>query len=215
MAKKESRIPINKLEGVLKENIVTVPMRGNEEVNITIRRTLPLKDMMQFVENVVSSCVDAETATYTPEIKDFAIRSEILTTYANFNLPSNVEKQYELVYCTDVLCQVMEHINNKQLHEIELAIEDRIEHEVKMIETVLAAKTNEMMMRIEAMVEQFEAAFGGINGDDFNGVVKKLSEMESMTEESIAKAVLDVQRGADDTMDNEPDKVLSFHKGDK
>lgn len=215
MAKKESRVSINKLESVLKENIVVVPMCGNKDVNITIRRTLPLKDMMQFVENVVSSCVDAETASYTPEIKEFAIRSEILTTYANFNLPSNVEKQYELLYCTDVLCQVMEHINNKQLHEIEAAIDARIDHEVKMIETVLAAKTNEMMLRIEAMVDQFEAAFGGINSDDFNGVMKKLSDMDSMTEESIAKAVLDVQRREIDAKANEVDKVISFPKGDK
>ena len=215
MAKKESRISINKLESVLKENIVVVPMRGNEDVNIIIRRTLPLKDMMQFVENVVSSCVDAETASYTPEIKEFAIRSEILTTYANFNLPSNVEKQYELLYCTDVLCQVMEHINNKQLHEIEVAIDARIDHEVKMIETVLAAKTNEMMLRIEAMVEQFEDAFGGINSDDFNGIVKKLSEMDSMTEESIANAVLDVQRSEIEAKANESEKVISFPKGDK
>ena len=68
MAKKESRISINKLESVLKENVVVVPMRDNEDVSITIRRTLPLKDMMQFVENVVSSCVDAQTASYTPEV---------------------------------------------------------------------------------------------------------------------------------------------------
>ena len=111
MAKKESRISINKLESVVKENVVSIPMNGAEDVTITIRRTLPLKDMMQFVENVVSSCVNAQAASYTPEIKEFVIRSEILTTYANFNLPSNVEKQYELVYGTDVVVQVMEYIN--------------------------------------------------------------------------------------------------------
>lgn len=214
MAKKESRISINKLESVMKENTVVVPMHGNEDVNITIRRTLPLKDMMQFVENVVSSCVDAQNASYAPEIKEFAIRSEILTTYANFNLPSNVEKQYDLLYCTDVLCQVMEHINRKQIHEIEVAIDARIDHEVKMIEAVLAAKTNEMMLRIEAMVEQFETTFGSINSDDFNGVVKKLSEMGTMTEESIAKAVLDVQRSNLEAA-GETDKVISFPKNEK
>ena len=215
MAKKESRISINKLESVMKENVILVPMKGSEDIDITIRHTLPLKDMMQFVENVVSSCVNAETATYTPEIKEFAIRSEILTTYANFNLPSNVEKQYELLYCTDVLCQVMDHINNKQLHEIEVAIDERISHEVKMIETVLAAKTNEMMLRIENMVEQFETVFGGINNEDFNGVMKKLSEMGSMTEESIAKAVLDVQRDEVESVSAETVNVISFPKENK
>lgn len=213
MAKKESRISINKLESVMKENTIVVPMRGNEEVNITIRRILPLKDMMQFVENVVSSCVDAKTSSYTPEIKEFVIRAEILTTYANFNLPTNVEKQYELLYCTDVLSQVMEHISQKQLHEIEAAIDARIDHEVKMIETVLATKTNEMIARFEAMVEQFESAFGGINGTEFNEVVKKISEMDEMTEESIARAVLGVQRDEAEAADS--DKVVSFPKADK
>lgn len=215
MAKKESRISINKLEGVLKENVVVVPMHGDEDVNITIRHTLPLKDMMQFVENVVSSCVNAEDASYTPEVKEFVIRSEILTNYANFTLPSNVEKQYELLYCTDVLRQVMEHINNEQLHEIEAAIDARIDHEVKMVETVLAAKTNEVILRIDDMVEQFKTVFGGINSDDFNGVVKKLSEMGAMTEESIAKAVLDVQRSEIETKENDADNVISFPKGDE
>ena len=214
MAKKESRISINKLESVLKENTVVVPMRGNEDVNITIRRTLPLKDMMQFVENVVSSCVDAQTASYTPEIKEFVIRAEIMTTYANFNLPSNVEKQYELLYCTDAFAQVAEHINWEQLAEIRAAIDNRINHELKMIETVLEAKTNEMMLRIENMVEQFEAAFGGINGNEFNEVVKKLSEMDDMTEESIAKAVLGVQRKEieDAKAGGTADGVISFPK---
>ena len=215
MAKKESRISINKLESVMKENVVTIPMRGSEDAIITIRPTLPLKDMMQFVENVVSSCVDAETATYTPEIKDFAIRSEILTAYANFNLPSDVEKQYELIYGTDAVGQVLEHINGDQFYAIEMAINARIEHEIKMIETVLAAKTNEMIARIEMMVEQFETVFNGINSSDFNGVMKKLSEMDGMTEESIAKAVLGVQRDMTTPDVSNVDKVVSLPKDKK
>lgn len=217
MAKKETRISINKLESVMKENIVVVPLNGADGVDITIRRRLPLKDMMQFVENVVSSCVDAETATYTPEIKEFVIHSEILTTYANFNLPSNAEKQYELVYGTDALKQVMEHIDRNQFYEIEEAIDARINHEVKMMETVLAAKTNEMMARIEDMVAQFEAAFGGVNSDEFNGVVRKLSEMNSLTEESLAKAVLSVQRSEKEAnaSGEESDNVVSFPKSKK
>lgn len=214
MAKKETRISINKLEGVMKENIVTVPMRGNEEVNISIRRTLPLKDMMQFVEDVVSSCVDAENSSFTPEAKEFAIRSGILSVYANFTMPSNVEKQYELVYSTDVLDQVLEHINMGQLSEIRAAIDARVDHEVKMIETVLAAKTNEMIARIEMMVEQFESAFGGIDGTDFNGVVKKLSEMGTMTEESLAKAVLSTQRDMVTAESDSTGDVISFPKNE-
>lgn len=218
MAKKEARISINKLESVMRENIVVVPLSGADGVDITIRRRLPLKDMMQFVENVVSSCIDAETATYTPEIKEFVIRSEILTTYANFNLPTNAEKQYELVYGTNALEQVMEHIDRNQFYEIEEAIDARIEHEVKIMETVVSAKTNEMFARIENMVSQFETMFGGLNSNDFNGVIRNIARLDGMTEESIAKAVLGVQRSEKESaglQSIEEDKVISFPKNKK
>lgn len=217
MAKKESRISINKLESILKENIVTVPMRGCDDVSIVIRRTLSLKDMMQFVTDVVSSCVDTEAATYTPEVKEFAFKAEILTTYANFNLPSNVEKQYELVYGTDALEQVVEHIDAKQLAEIERAIDAQIDHKVRMMESVLASKTQEVMSRIDTMVEQFENAFGGINGEELNSVMQRLAQMDNMTEESIAKAVLGVQSTKIVQHDKSDDggNVVSFPRNDK
>lgn len=214
MAKKEARISINKLESVMKENIIVVPLSGAEDVDITIHRKLSLKDMMQFVENVVSSCIDAETATYTPEIKDFAIHSEILTTYANFNLPSNAEKQYELVYGTNALEQVMEHIDRSQLYEIKEAIDARIKHELRVIETSAAIKANEMMIRLSDAIEQVNSVFGDISGDDFNRVVKNLSEMNSVTDESIVKAVLDMQHTSN-TEENNFDKVLSIQKVSK
>lgn len=214
MAKKESRISINKLESVLKENIVVIPMRGNDDVNITIRRTLPLKDMMQFVENVVSSCIDVETASYTPEVKEFAMHSEILTTYANFNLPSNIEKQYELIYRTNVLEQVMEHIDRNQFYEIEAAIDARIDHEVRVLETSVATKANEMMIRLSDAIEQVNAVFGDISSDDLSQVIQNFSKMNGVTDESIAKAVLDMHHtnGADG---NSSDKVFSIHKANK
>ncbi len=214
MAKKETRISINKLESVMKENVIVVPLNGAEDVDITIRRKLSLKDMMQFVENVVSSCIDAETATYTPEIKEFAIHSEILTTYANFNLPSNAEKQYELVYGTNALEQVMEHIDRSQLYEIKEAIDARIKHELRVIETSAAIKANEMMIRLSDAIEQVNSVFGDISGDDFNRVVKNLSEMNSVTDESIVKAVLDMQH-TNNTEENNSDKVLSIQKVSK
>lgn len=214
MAKKEARISINKLESVMRENIVVVPLSGTDGVDITIRRRLPLKDMMQFVENVVSSCIDAETATYTPEIKEFVIRSEILTTYANFNLPTNAEKQYELVYGTNAFEQVMEHIDRNQFYEIEEAIDVRIKHEVRVLETSVATKANEMMVCLSDAIEQVNSMFSDISSDDFNRVVKNLSEMNGVTNESIVKAVLDMQH-TNNTEEGNSDKVISIHKTSK
>lgn len=191
---KEKIISINKLEALLEENIVTVPLEGVEDVEIKIRKILPLKDMLQFVEDVVSSCVDKETGLYSPEIKKFSIRSGILTYYANFRLPQNVEKQYGLVYNTNAMEQVMHHINLDQLEEILEAIDARIEHERSMIASVVAIKTNELLARIETFAEQFENMFSGLDNDDVGGAFKALSTMENVDEDALAKVVMEAHR---------------------
>lgn len=191
---KEKTISINKLEALLEENIVTVPLEGVEDVEIKIRKTLSLKDMLQFVEDVVSSCVDKETGLYSPEIKKFSIRSGILTYYANFRLPQNAEKQYELVYNTNAMEQVMHHINLDQLEEILEAIDARIEHERGMIASVVAIKTNELLARIETFAEQFENMFSGLDNDDVGGALKALSTMENVDEDALAKVVMEAHR---------------------
>lgn len=212
MAKKESRISINKLENTLTDNITRIPLSDDQDVEIIIRRMLPLKDMMQFVANVVSSCVDVKTSTYTPDIKEFAFKSEVLTTYANFTLPSNAEKQYDLVYRTNVYDKVIEHVDGTQLFEIRCAIENRIEYELKLIEASVELRTNEMMERINDVLAKFESVFSNVDGDEVHSVMKKITEMDGMTEESIAKAVLDVQNKEKDTQNDVDEKVVVFHK---
>lgn len=213
MAKKNARISINKLESVLKDNVVTVPMRGCKDVEITIRHTLPLRDMMQFVENVVSACVDAKENRYTPEILEFMIAAEILTSYANFTLPSNAEKQYELVYGTDALEQVAEHINPTQMVEIRTAIGERIEHEVRKMEAVVAEKANELLVRVETMTEQIEALFSGVDSEEFQGVMRNLAQMNAVDEKALARAVLDAQSEKVGAVESVPTEEASGGEG--
>ncbi len=193
MAKKESRISVNKLEDIVKENNVVVPMIGNEEVKITIRRVLPLEDVMQFVTDVVSSCVNPDTGEYIPEAKDFAIKSGILSVYANFNLPSKVEKQYDLIYRTDVVEQVVQYIDRNQFQEIRDAIDENISHKIRVTESIAAAQVRELMARVSGIVEQVERLFGTVGEDGLGSVVQKIAQMGDINEESLAKAVLNTQ----------------------
>lgn len=78
MAKKESRISINKLEGMLNTLTASVPLPGDPNVEVKIKHNLSLNEMLQFVENVVSSCVDAESGKFYPEIMWFSIYSSVL-----------------------------------------------------------------------------------------------------------------------------------------
>ena len=96
MAKSEKKISIASLDKVLKEQAVDIATEqwfGNE---VKIKHTLSFSEMLAFVDDVVSSCFHT-TGGYMPELQEFVVKSNILTRYANFNLPDNLEHRYALL----------------------------------------------------------------------------------------------------------------------
>lgn len=215
MAKKEKRISINKLESTMTSPVVSVPMKGVDGVDIIIRRTLPLNDVLQFVANVVSSCIDEETGTYTPEVVPFAIKANVLTYYANFSLPSNVEKQYDLIYNTTAVKQVMDHINMIQYEEIVDAIDEKIAYVCSMMTTAAVQQVNAIAQRMEDFANKSEELFSNVTGEDMANLMRNLSSVGKVDERSLVRAVFDAQNesgtGVDEPeVESAPEKILAF-----
>ena len=98
MAKaKTKRVSINALEKITDEYVNEEVLEWNG-LEITIKKTLSFSDMMKFVDSVAKSCFVQGSGDYAPEIFDFALRSNVLDTYANFTMPRDLEKQYAMVY---------------------------------------------------------------------------------------------------------------------
>lgn len=204
MSKKTTYISINKLESTMQNNIITVPMDGRPEIEITIRRVLPLQEVFQFVEDVVSSCFDMDAGRYIPEIKAFVIRSSVLSRYANFTLPKDPEKQYELIYNTNAFENVMEYINRAQYDEIIDAIDERIAHELSMMENALTGQTAALTAKIDSFVSDMEEIFGSMDKSDMPALVKNLSNIGKIDEGKLAKAVLDARNENEDITEEDP-----------
>ncbi len=211
MSKKSNRISINKLESIVQNNTVTVPMDGNPDIEIIIRRILPLQEVLQFVEDVVSSCIDVETGQYIPEIQAFTVRASVLTRYANFTLPKDPEKQYDLIYNTDAFQQVMGHIDRVQYDEILYAINERIRHGVAMAENALAAQMAELTAKLNSFINNSEELFGSVKGDDMATLVKNLANAGSIDESKLVEAVFDAQKK---TNEHPNDNVVVASDGD-
>ena len=207
MTKKAGRISINKLESAMRNSIVAVPMDGHPEIEITIRRVLPLQEVLQFVEDVVSSCVDEETGQYIPEIKSFMVRASVLTRYANFTLPKDPEKQYDLIYNTDVFSQVFANIDREQYDEILYAVDERIRHSVAMMESTAASQMTELMAKINSFVNSSEKLFGSIDKEDMSALVKNLSNIDGIDEGKLVRAMLDTKK--QDTVNVSDSPVVS------
>ena len=83
--------------------------------------------MMEFCKEIAENCFTND-GSFIPEIMDFAIKSGVLTRYANFRLPENLEEQYRLIYNTDAYETVVRRINTDQLNEIVRAANMKIKY---------------------------------------------------------------------------------------
>lgn len=190
MSKKTNRISVIKFEKATdKDNTLSIPLDGIEGVNIEITKTLSLKDMIEFVEVVAESCVSMESGEYTPQIKDFAIKREVLTRYANFTMPSNIEKQYEFIYYSAAFDTVYRHINQAQYQEILASIDEKIKYMLSCITSVSAQSTAKLLGRLDAIAEQGSAMFESLQGEDIGNMLKNIDKIAGMDETKIARAV--------------------------
>ena len=195
MSKNNQKISINKLESVLVENTVTEILNGTDNVEIHITKTLPLQEMLLFVQEVVEACIDGETGEYLPEAYDFAIRAGVLTRYANFTLPANLDNQYMLVYNTGAFDQVVAHINERQFNDIVGAIDKKIKFMLDVISSSAVTKINEVIGKFNELAETAENAFGDVNGEDMANVVKGITQLKDINEEKIAQVILKSKAG--------------------
>lgn len=196
MAKDIERVSINKFEMALeKENVITETLVDTEDVTIQIKKTISLPEMMLFVQEVVEACIDGENGEYIPEAYDFAIRTAVLTHYANFAMPGNLEKQYWLVYNTRAFQQVMNHINEQQFGDIIRAIDRKVKFMLDVMSSAAVSKINEVIAKFNDIAETGEKVFGSASADEVANFMNGISKLKDVKEEDIAKVILDSKAG--------------------
>lgn len=195
MAKKEKRISINALEKIAKEQFPESVTEQWFDIEVTIKRSLPLKEMLEFVQEVVDACFTTD-GTFVPEIMDFATKSGILTHYANFTLPDNLEKQYWLIYSTGAVDMVCQHINMVQLQEMIGGINRKIDHMCDTDTVATKAKLNDLYEAFVKMGTEVSELFSGVNADELQKMVGNLGSAE-LSEEKIVSAYIEhMKKGA-------------------
>lgn len=177
MTTKTKRVSINTLERCVKEAvgspIVTKEWRG---INVNIKVRLGLQEMMTFVDGVVKTCFTEGGKRYTPEVLDFAIRSSVLEMYANFALPSNIEKQYELVYGCDVYSIILQTIDRSQFDAMLHAIDEKIEHIALANIEAVTLQVNEIYASLSALETRLSSIFQNIDKKDIERLLGAMAD---------------------------------------
>lgn len=192
MAKNEKRISISSLDKIMKENhsdTVSVEWYG---VTVTIKKSLAFKEMLEFVNDVVMSCFQDKNG-FMPEVVDFAIKSNILSRYANFSLPDKLEHRYEIIYCTDAVNFVCQYINNEQLNEIIASINKKISYLCNTNVMNIQKQMMELVSSFETMQQKTADMFNNLTPEDMTKIIGAI-EGGKLSEEKLVEAYLQKTR---------------------
>ena len=196
MAKKKiKRISVNAMDEILKrfENTETVQWNG---LDVVITKTLSLEEMMAFADSVVKSCFDQASGTYMPEIKDFAIRSNVMERYANFTLPSKVENQYDMVMRSGAFEMILNYVNHAQFNELMRAIEAKLQNSAEANVQMVFRKFDDVVTSFEGLQDKVGALFAGVDQADIGKLMSAISE-HGVSEEKVVKAYMEQTKRAE------------------
>lgn len=141
-------------------------------IELEIKNVISLQDMLSFVRDVVDNCFTDDTGEYIPEVKDFAMRCAVLEYYGNFSLPEDVKHKYELVYGSDAIMVVLQHIDKYQYGEMMSAIDKKIAHRAQSNIEALTTQMNEAISAMNDITDGMASIFGGID----NSTVTKIAD---------------------------------------
>lgn len=198
--KKQKNISINTFDKIMKATYEPTATVSWNDTDIVIKRTLSLQEMMEFVEAVVQLCFENESGKYIPEIRDFAIKLNTLTKYANFTMPRNINHQYQLIYCTDAFEKVLTKVNPQQFNEMCAAIDRRMAHES-------AANVFDMEKRMDSLVTAFEnlehsmsQVYGNVSGEQMVDLIDAMKNSR-LDETKLVNAYFDRKEGVSESQE--------------
>lgn len=158
-------------------NVNTIDYNGS---TYNVKYILPLPEMMGFIDDVSSSCFDADDMSYMPEVKDFAIRVETFELYTDVKLPEDINEKYVYVYENDVLFRtVISHVSHAQFDAILNAIDQKIEHAVNTHIESVNTFVSGIASKVESLEKQLSQLFSQVNEEDIKKVFSVLADYDA------------------------------------
>jgi len=196
MAKKKiQKISVNAMDEIMKrfDTVETIEWNG---LQVVIKKNLSLEEMMTFANSVVKSCFDQASGAYMPEVKDFAIRANVLDMYTNFTLPKDLSKQYDMVIRSGAVEMVLNYINYVQFNELVKAIDSKLQNTADANIQAFITKLDNVTTAFSDMQTEMEKMFSGVDTEDIGKLVGAIANGNN-TEEGIVKSYLELVKKDD------------------
>lgn len=90
-----------------------------ESYDVVIKQVLSIDEFMDVIHAVFKDCRIPDTDNMVQlELIDFAIKTNIITAYANVDLPENLNELYNIVYGTDLYDTICNNVSKTQVKSI-------------------------------------------------------------------------------------------------
>ena len=185
------RVAQETLNRIAESNYIPTEKVRWYDIDITVRKSLTISQMLEFVKSVVEVCFNADTGAYRPEVKAFAIRCAILEYYAGFELPVSVVERYDLVYHLgyEVLKKVTDCVDQMQLRAMLEAIDEKIEHQAMSNIEAVTVQMNTLIAGLSNLEDRVAGLFRGVDQDTVAQIAKAFAG-GGFDEDKLVKAVI-------------------------
>ncbi len=206
MSDKVKMISVGKLDEIMEERFPVSETFDYYGEELIIRKVIPFSVFAEIVQRISDLCFNSETGEYMPESLDFAERLCVTEAYTNVRLPRDMEKQYQILYRTDLWNYIVSIIDSDQYSAMMNAIYERI----KIKNDTNRKEFEDMLMKSTSLITDFAKDFtdlvGGINVEDLQNLVKAIGD-GGIDEGKLAEAVILAQnKKLDETVKDEDDK---------
>lgn len=106
---------IRKIAGAPENKYRTIRWHTKE---IVVKRILTIEEYMRAVNNIMNDCRNPNGEDIAIELIDFAIRANIISSYAFIELPKEIDALYYTVYSSDLYDAVCANVNKTQVDSI-------------------------------------------------------------------------------------------------
>lgn len=200
MSKKKNRISVNTLEKYCSQlNLVPqeiqMPYGDGEALSFTVKPLLTMDESIRFIEDVVRECIMADDMLIIPLARNFIVKKNLMTYYANFTMPESQSKTYDFVMASSgIITVILDNIDIDQFNMLCQSIDERIAFEERKMIAEQEHNVRQITENVSEFVSKMSGLFDGVDAEQMGNFVTSMGKMAQNTEisaQSLAGAFLE------------------------
>lgn len=200
MSKKKNRISVNTLEKYCSQlNLVPqeiqMPYGDGESLSFTVKPLLTMDESIRFIEDVVRECIMADDMLIIPLARNFIVKKNLMTYYANFTMPESQSRTYDFVMASSgIITVILDNIDLDQFNMLCQSIDERIAFEERKMIAEQEHNVRQITENVSEFVSKMSGLFDGVDAEQMGNFVTSMGKMAQNTEisaQSLAGAFLE------------------------